>query len=244
MKKTATNIVFILVFLLQIKIGAQSLETILESHFKIVGQVNLLEVQSIIAKGVLLQKGISIDLVTYNKRPDKFRMEGRYEGLTFVEVYDGNIGWTFNQLTGDEKPKRLEGAELGLLKTNADFDGVLYNYKNKGYTAEVLEPENVGDVPTDVISLTKNEDTKITFFFESESAIIIKSTTEVTIGGVKRVYESIFKDFRYVNQILFPFGVDVYLNGEQIMAINYTSIEVNAEIEDFRFATPQALKQN
>jgi len=69
-------------------IYCQSLESILESHFKIVGQAKLLEANSIIAKGALVQSGISIELVTYNKRPDKFRMEGRFEELTFVEVYE------------------------------------------------------------------------------------------------------------------------------------------------------------
>lgn len=219
----------------------QSLESILESHFKIVGQAKLLEANSIVAKGTLVQSGIDIELVTYNKRPDKFRLEGRVEDLTFVEVYDGIIGWTFNQLIGDEQPTLIGEAELELLKTNADFDGILYNYKEKGYTIELLEPENVGNLLTDVIMLSK-ESSKIKFFLESESGIILKSTTTLLIGGVERVYESVFKDYRYVEEILFPFSVDVYIDGELIMNINYTSIELNAEIEDFRFATPQALK--
>lgn len=219
----------------------QSLESILESHFKIVGQAKLLEANSIIAKGTLVQSGIDIELVTYNKRPDKFRLEGRVEELTFVEVYDGNIGWTFNQLIGDDQPTLIGEAELELLKTNADFDGILYNYKEKGYTIELLEPENVGNVLTDVIMLSK-ESSKVKFFLESESGIILKSTTTLLIGGVERVYESVFKDYRYVEEILFPFSVDVFIDGELIMNINYASIELDAEIEDFRFATPQALK--
>jgi hypothetical protein len=196
----------------------QSLESILESHFKIVGQAKLLEANSIVAKGTLVQSGIDIELVTYNKRPDKFRLEGRVEDLTFVEVYDGIIGWTFNQLIGDEQPTLIGEAELELLKTNADFDGILYNYKEKGYTIELLEPENVGNLLTDVIMLSK-ESSKIKFFLESESGIILKSTTTLLIAGVERVYESVFKDYRYVEEILFPFSVDVYIDGELIMNI-------------------------
>lgn len=224
--------------------NAQSLESILESHFKVVGQENLLSVQSIITKGVLRQGGLDIELSTYIKRPNKYRLEGRYEGFTFVEVFDGSIGWTFNQMRGDTEPSLLADEELELLKSQADIDGLLFNYHDRGFEIELLEPESVGNVLTDVILLSNSRGLKFMYNLDSETGVILKGRTLAIIAGTRRMYESIYRDYRYVNKILFPFSVDVYMDGEIIMEIEYDSIELNEEIEDYRFATPQSLKEN
>jgi outer membrane lipoprotein-sorting protein len=142
---------------------AQSIESILQSHFQIVGQENLLDVETIVTKGTLRQGGLDVELTTFIKRPDKFRLEGRYERYTFVEVFDGEIGWTFNQMRGDEEPSLLADQELKLLKSQADIDGLLFNYRNKGFDIELLEPKIIGNILTDVIVLSKPDGIKITY---------------------------------------------------------------------------------
>ncbi len=224
--------------------NAQSVESILETYFEIVGQEKLLSVESIVTEGTLRQGGLDIELTTFIKRPNKFRLEGRYEGFTFVEVYDGKIGWTFNQMRGDKQPTLLSGQELELLETQADIDGLLFNYRNKGFTAELLEPESMGNVLTDVILLSKPDGIQIKYNLETETAVILKTTTTAKIGGIERIYESIFRNYRYVDRILFPFNVEIFLDGEMIMEIEYTSIEIDKEVEDYRFATPESLKEN
>ncbi len=243
-----TKIIFYIMFFLALALSrfanAQSLESILESHFKIVGQENLLSVQSIVTQGILRQGGLEIELSSFIKRPDLYRLEGRYEGFTFVEVFDGNIGWTFNQMRGDTEPSLLPEHELELLKAQADIDGLLFSYQKKGYEIELLEPESVGNILTDVILLSSPQGLKILYNLDSETGAILKERTSVNIAGAERIYESIYRDYRYVNKILFPFSVDVYMDGELIMEIEYTSIEIDNEIDDYIFATPQSLKES
>ncbi|MBT8378135.1 MAG: hypothetical protein KJN64_02770 [Ignavibacteria bacterium] len=223
-------------------LNAQSIESILESHFKIVGQEKLLNIQTIVTKGILRQSGLEIELSTFIQRPNKYRLEGRYEGFTFVEVFDGKIGWTFNQMLGETEPSLIKDEELELLKTQANIDGLLFNYRTKGFEIRILEPESIGNVLTDVILLSKPSGLKVSYNLDSETSVIVKSTTVATIGGIERNYESIYTEYRYVNNILFPFSVDVYIDGDLIMEVQYTSIELNTEIDEYRFATPQSLK--
>jgi outer membrane lipoprotein-sorting protein len=244
MKEMIFFIMFIPVMVLPGSANAQSLESILETHFNIVGQENLLSVESILTKGTLRQGGFEIELTSYIKRPNKYRLEGRYEGLTFVQVFDGEIGWTYNQMQGDSLPSLLADEELEILKSQADIDGLLFNYGNKGFEIELLEPESFENILTDVILLSNSKGFKIIYQLDSETGVIIKEKTIATIAGTERIYESTYTDYRYVNKILFPFSVDVYMGGELIMEIDYTSIELDAEIEDFIFATPQSLKEN
>jgi hypothetical protein len=85
---------------------------------------------------------------------------------------------------------------------------------------------------------------KFLFYLDSETSVIIKEKTIANIAGTQRIYESIFKDSRYVNEILLPYSVDVFKDGELVMEINYTSVELDAEIVDFKFSTSHSLKEN
>ena len=70
----------------------------------------------------------------------------------------------------------------------------------------LLESESIGNVFTDVILLSKPGDLKISYNLDSETGVIVKSTASLKIGGVVRIYESIFREHQYVHDILFPFS--------------------------------------
>lgn len=224
-------------------LNAQSVEKILETHFKIMGQEKLLGVQNIITKGILRQSGVEIEIITYNKRPHKYRLEGRYANFVFTEVYTGESGWIYNQMLGDKEPKVISEKDIETLKERADIDGLLYNYKEKGYTIELLEPESVGNTLTDVLHLTKQNGTSTDYYIDSETGIIVKEASKSLIGGKEMEYEILYGNYRYVDQILFPFSVDVYTGGELTMEYDFVSIELDKEIEDYRFETPQSLRE-
>jgi len=90
-------------------------------------------VQTIITRGTLTQVGSEIPIVTYNKRPNKVKIEGLFQDVKFIESFDGKNGWTYNPFGGNTKPVLLEPEYLETLKDRADIDGLLYNYKEKGY---------------------------------------------------------------------------------------------------------------
>ena len=146
MKKFIHIVFLVAVFGIISLARAQSIESILETHFKVVGQEQLLNVNTILTKGILRQSGLEVDLSAFNQRPNKYRLEGRFEGFTFVEVFDGKIGWTFNQMLGETEPSLIKDEELELLKNHADIDGLLFNYGAKGFEIELLEPESIGNV--------------------------------------------------------------------------------------------------
>jgi hypothetical protein len=144
-------------------------------------------------------------------------------------------------MLGDTTPSLLAGEELEILKSQADIEGLLYNYRNKGFEIELLEPESIGNILTDVLSLSKPDGLQIKYYIDTETGVILKETTVVKIAGIERTYESFYRDYRYANKILFPFSVNGNLEGELIMEIYYNSIDLNAEIKGYRFATPQNL---
>lgn len=239
-----SKILFLLVVTCTVnQLNAQSVDAVLEHHFKTIGQEYLLDVQTITTKGTLRQGGVELQVITYNKRPNKFRIEAKLQDLIYVEVFDGQSGWLYNPVVDEGKLQKISEEDLETLKDRADIDGLLFNYKEKGFSIELLNPVYVGKILTDVIKLTKPNGSVILYFIDSETGVIIRSRTKLKINGAEKNYETIYSNYKRVNNILFPFSVDVFSSGELIMEYDFTSVELNVELEDYRFETPQSLKE-
>jgi len=217
---------------------AQTVDDIIANHFKATGSEKLLDVQTIITRGTLTQVGSEIPIVTYNKRPNKVKIEGLFQDVKFVESFDGENGWTYNPFGGITKPVPLEPEYLETLKDRADIDGLLYNYKEKGYEISLLDPVNVGKVLLNVLLLTKPDKSTATYFIDSETSVVIKIVSNIKIDGVASEIENIFSDYRYVDEILFPFSIDVMSAGKLLLEYDYITIVLNKEIDDSIFEMP------
>jgi len=196
--------------------------------------------QTIITRGTLRQAGSEIPIVTYNKRPNKVKIEGLFQDVKFVESFDGENGWTYNPFSGNTKPVPLEQEYLEALKDRADIDGLLYNYAEKGYEINLLDPVNVGDMTLNVLLLTKPDKSTATYFIDSETSVVIKIVSTIKIDGVASEIENIFSDYRYVDEILFPFSIDVTSGGQLLLEYEYSTIVLDKEIDDSIFVMPES----
>ena len=222
---------------------AQSLDAILSQHFKVIGQEKLLKVKTITTEGTLLQAGVTIAIKSFSKRPNKLRVQGTLNKKTFIQAFDGTKAWGINPFAGQKQPGLLSPAETRQLSDQANIDGLLFNYNEKGYTAELLDPQNLGNVLVDVIKLTKADSSEIIYYLDSETSAVLRSVNSMKISGIDRQYESIFSNYNYVDGILFPFTVTVYTNGQEIMRYNFKKIELDKPVPDFIFDMPQRIEQ-
>ncbi|RKY92142.1 MAG: hypothetical protein DRQ01_06695 [Ignavibacteriae bacterium] len=163
-KKNKNIYAFLFCFciLSSVNLNAQTVEEIIASHFKATGSEKLLDVQTITTRGTLKQGGFEIPIVTFNKRPNKVKIEGLFQDVKFIESFNGETGWTYNPFRGNTEPVPLSAEYLEILKDRADIDGLLYNFTEKGYTISLLDPVIVGDMLTDVLLLTKPDESSIT----------------------------------------------------------------------------------
>ncbi len=231
--------VFINSIFIQLQVTyAQTVEEIITNHFKVTGSEKLLDVQTIITRGTLKQGGFEIPIVTYNKRPNKVKIEGLFQDLKFIESFDGESGWSYNPFLGNPKPVPLKKDYIELLKDRADIDGLLFNYAEKGYEVTLLDPVSTGNRIVDVLLLTKQDNSTHTYYLDSENGIVIKIDSKIIIDGVESEFENIFSDYRIVDDILFPFSVDVKSGGQLLVEYDYSTIVLNKEIDDSIFKMP------
>src|SRR6266481_10103096 len=65
-------------------------------------------------------------------RPNKVREEFSIQGMTGINAYDGKNGWKIDPFGGKKDPETLGEDEMKSIVEDADFDGPLVNYQQKG----------------------------------------------------------------------------------------------------------------
>src|SRR5690349_11576626 len=68
------------------------------------------------------------------KRPDLVRQTFTVQGMTAVQAYDGSTGWQIQPFNGRKDPELMGEDDLREMSEDADFDGPLINYREKGNT--------------------------------------------------------------------------------------------------------------
>src|SRR5262249_27892906 len=66
------------------------------------------------------------------KRPGKFRSEVTRQGLTSVQAWNGKEAWRLSPFQGRRDPERMSVDESRGLAQDADIEGQLLNWREKG----------------------------------------------------------------------------------------------------------------
>lgn len=231
------SLIFFTVLLISITFTckAQTLEDVLNNYFKAIGQEKLLTVQTFVTKGKMIQGGAGISIIVYNKRPDKLRVEGTFQGTTFIQTYNGKEGWSLNQFAGEASPRPATQEELNSFKDQADIDGIMYNYKEKGFKAELLPVDTVDGHKTFPVQITKPNGNVYINYIDADKFVILETKARVKVEGVEREVENFFSKYKSQEGMLFPYSIDTKMNGQTVMQMVINNVKLNAELSDTLF---------
>jgi hypothetical protein len=125
-----------------------------------------------------------------------------------------------------------------------DFPDPFVNYKEKGYSVELIGDETMEGTETFKIKLTRKpmlvdgaEEPNVTFYyFEKENFVPIATESEVKQGPMKgQIVKDTLSDYQEVEGLYFPFAIT--MGGGQ--PVTMTEIVINPEIDDTMFAMPE-----
>ena len=217
---------------------------ILTLYFQTIGQDNLLKTNTYVTKGKIIKGDTEITFTSYNKRPIYYRLETEIDNEKIISVFDGDSGWTINPILSSSDPQPMTPDETERSKLMADYDGMFYNYAQKGYTVEFIDKEDVGFVETYVLKLTTQDDEEITAYIDTENNIMLKLSTYVMIRDTAVELEIYFSHHRFVNYILFPFTIETKLNSRTEMKLMVDKITFDVNMPDSLFEMPETDNQN
>jgi outer membrane lipoprotein-sorting protein len=217
----------------------ESLDEILEAHFEVVGQENLADVQTIKQTGTILTQGLSIPMTMMLKRPNMMRINANIGGAEAVFMaYDGTNGWAIQPWTGTIDPIDLPEDQLKEAMQQADLDGPLFNYEEKGHSLELEGTEEVEGTETYKLKLTMKSGDVLYYFLDTEAYVPIKITSKTTMEGQEFEQEQFLSNYKMVDGFAVAHSIETKVMGNTALQITVNEVIVNPEIEDSYFKKP------
>jgi hypothetical protein len=187
--------------------------------------------------------GRTVAMGQENMRPDLVRTTITRQGMTAVQAYDGTTGWQIQPFGGKKDPVLMGEDDLRDLVLEADFEGPLVNYKEKGSTVEYLGHDLVdGDDALRLKVTLKNGDI-IYDYLDPDTFIEIRWEIQQVIRGAVRERVEGFGSYKPVAGVMFPFSISTGpKNNPEAQTATLQKIEVNAAIDPADFALPPSLR--
>jgi hypothetical protein len=203
------------------------------------GAYKLKSVRSIRTTAKFSQGSFRAEFRQENKRADKVREELIIQGLAQVQAYDGKTGWQISPFGGRKDPELLSQDDLKSLVVDADIDGPLVDYKEKGHKAELVGHDSMEGTDCFKIKLSmKNGDVRY-YYLDADSYLELKVEIQTTVRGALQESEMYYGDYEQVNGIYYPFAVEQAQKGSASRAqFSVEKIEQNIPLEDTHFSMP------
>ncbi len=178
-----------------------------------------------------------------NERPNLIRQTFTLQGMTQVQAYDGTTGWQIQPFGGKKDPELMGEDELRELVLDADIDGPLVEYKEKGSTVEYLGHDVVdGDDALRLKVTLKNGDI-IYDYLDPDTFIEIRKEIQQFIRGSVRDRVVGLGSYKPVAGVMFPFSLSSGpKNNPDAQTSTVQKMEVNVTIDPADFALPASLK--
>lgn len=231
---------------------AQTADEILANYFENTGgeaQWKALEGMKMTAK--VNQQGMEIPLEIYQLKDGRQMTVVKFQGQEIKQgVFDGETLWSTNFMTMKaEKGDEESTANLKLAAN--DFPDPFLDYKEKGYTVELLGTETMDGAETYKVKLVKEpltidgetkEDVSY-YYFDTENFVPIAVETEVHTGPMKGQTQVItYSDYQEVDGLYFPFSMSQGVKGGASQPITMESIELNPKLDASVFSFPEEVE--
>jgi hypothetical protein len=178
-----------------------------------------------------------------NLRPNLVRETFSLQGMTAVQAYDGKHGWQIQPFGGHKDPQLMGEDDLRDLLFDADFDGPLVDYKEKGNTVEFLGHDVVDGDDALRLKVTQKDGDILYYYLDPDTFLEIRKEIQEFIRGSVRETVVEYGSYKPVGGVMFPFSVSQGTKsnpGAQTTTIE--KLEVNVPMDTGEFAVPPSLR--
>ena len=237
MKKSTTF--FTVLFLIAGNaVMSQSLDDILKEHFAAIGQDSILKVNTQKLTGKMIQGGIEIPFIQMAKRPYKIRVEGTFQGLTFIQTFNGTEGWSLNPFAGVTDPQPMTEDDLKGMRYQADMDGMLWNWNEKGYTVTFDGKDDMEGTSCFKIKLDTKEGDSFTYYIDADSYLLLRTNSKMKRMGNEMESDTYYSNYSMVEGIAVPGKIETKMKDQLMGTLVIENVELNTELDDTLFEKP------
>lgn len=236
MKRTIVSLAVALAVLTPL--ASQTLDEVLKNHFNAIGQEKVLNVKDMAITGKMVQMGIEIPFSQFLARPGMIRVEGTFQGLTFIQTFNREEGWSLNPFAGQSEPQPFGEDELKSMKYQSDMDGMLWNWKEKGYEVILDGTETVEGTECFKVRLTTPDGDVFTSFIDTEDYLLLRQNSKVKVQGNEAESDSYFSNYLKEGGMVFPGKTETRMNGQTVMTIVVEKVSIDTGLDPAIFEKP------
>jgi hypothetical protein len=205
------------------------------------GAAALKSLQSVKLTGKLIvnQGQIQLGFVETRKRPGQVREDATLQGMTAVQVCDGKEGWQISPFQGRKDPEKLSADDLKPLMEDAEIDGPLVDWKEKGSTLEYVGREDVdGTLAYKIKVVRKNGDVSYVYL-DPDHFLEIRILTQRVQHGAQQETETDVGDYEKIGGVFIPTSIEAGRKGDpDKQKIVFEKAEANVPVDDSIFKFP------
>ena len=243
------RILVLIVIVCSYSVNAQTVDEIISNYFENTGGVeNWEKIEGIKMNAKVNQGGMEIPIEIVQLKNGKMMTTINFQGQSIKQgVFDGEVLWSTNFMT--QKAEKSDEETTNMVKNEMNqFPDPFLNYKQKGFTAELMGTETVDGAETFKIKLTttpniiegKEVPSISYYFFDNENFVPIQVQEEIMEGpGKGMISEVKMSDYQEAGGIYMPYSMTQGVKGQPGAPITMDSIEINPTIDDSEFTFPE-----
>jgi outer membrane lipoprotein-sorting protein len=203
------------------------------------GLENLKAVKTMRLTGTMKAGDQTLPSVLELKRPKMSRWEFSLDGQTAVQAFDGKTGWVWIPFAGQAEPQAMSGREAEEAEQQADMDGPLVDFREKGSKVELVghDPDFRPEDWKLKVALKGGETRYV--YLDAKTFLQTVTVMKRELDGVELEIRSEVGDYRKVGPLLLPHSFTATTpDGGQTQSLKFDKIELDVPIDDSRFQMP------
>src|SRR5262249_54046728 len=137
-------------------------------------------------------------------------------------------------------PERVAADDAKQLAQEADIDGPLVDWKQKGHRVEYLGTEDVDGTRAHKLRVTLKDGDVLYVYLDPDAFLEIRVTRYSRVRGIEQISETDFGDYEQVAGVWIPFSRESGAKGQPKGShVTIEHAEVNVEVDDAAFHFPK-----
>ena len=234
-----------------------TLEEVLASHYEAIGGTDAwASVDSVRFEGTMsMGPGMDAPFSMTMKRPGNIRLEFSFQGMTGIQASDGTTAWMVMPFMGQNDPEEMPADQAEQLNEQADIEGPLFDWAEKGHELELLGSEKMEGTDVYKLKLTRKNGKVRYQYLDTDYFMVIKQEGKTVVQGQEMEIETTIGDYKELclatstlvddeqpcegDVLVLPYSIESKPKGAPAgQKITIETVTVNSEVEDGYFAMP------